>query len=100
RKDTGMPISELKVDGGAVENNLLMELQATISNTKIIRPKVIETTAYGAALAAAVGAGLIKFDHVDKLWKQDKTFSPKAEWKEYSGRKKALWTDAIKRLYF
>lgn len=57
KNDTGLAIKTLKVDGGASANALLMELQATISETTIIRPMVIETTAFGAAVAAAIGAG-------------------------------------------
>ncbi len=54
RKDAHLEIGELKVDGGATNNDLLLKIQASISNLKIIRPSILETTGYGAALAAAV----------------------------------------------
>lgn len=99
RKDTNLPISSLKVDGGAVENNLLMELQATFSQTQIIRPKVIETTAYGAALASAVGAGLVKIDDLNTVWKKEKEFSPVEDLSKYCLKKKTLWSSLIKKLF-
>jgi glycerol kinase len=99
KKDTGLPISTLKVDGGAVENNLLMELQATISETKIIRPKIIETTAFGAALAAAIGAGLATMDDLKNIWKMEKEFFPGKEISPYIASKKKLWNEIMTRFY-
>lgn len=99
KSDTGLNIPELKVDGGAVANNLLMEIQSTVSDIKIVRPKVIETTAYGAALAAAVGAGLIDLEKINSLWKVDKCFSPNGDEKDFYQRKKLNWKKTIERLY-
>ncbi len=99
KHDTGLAIDTLKVDGGAVENNLLMQLQASISETKIIKPKIIETTAYGAALAAAVGAELIEFDQLKSLWQKDKEFDQDDKFKEYTKNKKVLWKKTIQTLY-
>ena len=99
RKDTSLSISELKVDGGAVENNFLMELQATISQTKIVRPKIIETTAFGAALAAAIGIGLVKIDDLSSLWKKDREFLSQDNMVTYSENKRKLWTTTISKLF-
>lgn len=99
RKDTGLAISTLKVDGGAVENNLLMQLQASISETKIIKPKVIETTAFGAALAAAVGIGLTEIDQLKNFWQKDKEFSGDDALNAYTKEKKKLWNETLSRMY-
>jgi glycerol kinase len=99
RSDTGLPIKSLKVDGGAVENNLLMNLQASISNTKIIRPKVIETTAFGAALGAAIGAGLVQMNQLGDLWKVDSEFSGSSELNQYASEKRSLWSSTLKNIF-
>jgi glycerol kinase len=99
KKDTGLDIGSLKVDGGAVENNLLMEMQATISETKIIRPKIIETTAFGAALAAAIGAGIASMEDLKNIWKMEKEFLPNKELSPYITFKKALWCETMKKNY-
>lgn len=97
--DTGLEIKTLKVDGGASANALLMELQATISNAVIIRPQVIETTAYGAALASAVGSKTLKVSQIDETWKKDCEFKPKEEMKSYIANKKTLWSQSISRFF-
>jgi glycerol kinase len=99
RIDSGLEIKTLKVDGGAVSNNLLMETQATISSTQIIRPEVIETTAFGACLAAAIGAKLIDFDSISKLWKEDRVFNPIQKKVAHYEKKKVQWSETIKKLY-
>ncbi len=99
RKDTGLSIDTLKVDGGAVENNLLMQLQASISETKIIKPKVIETTAFGAALAAAIGAGLAEFDQLKNIWQKDREFGVEESLLQYTKEKKELWTKTLMKNY-
>jgi glycerol kinase len=99
RVDSGLEIKTLKVDGGAVSNDLLMEIQATISSTQIIRPKVIETTAFGACLAAAIGAKLIDFEKMNNLWKEDKIFHPSKEKVAHYKRKKDQWSETINKLY-
>ncbi|MFO0556683.1 MAG: glycerol kinase GlpK [Polyangiales bacterium] len=58
-KDAGAPVASMKVDGGASANDLLMDVQAALVRAKVVRPKVVETTALGAGLLAALGAGLI-----------------------------------------
>lgn len=99
REDTKLPINELKVDGGAAMNNLLMNFQATISKTQIIRPLVSETTSYGAALAAAVGAKSLSYSDIPDLWNSDSTFQVNPSEVEYFAKKSKLWTEMIKRLY-
>lgn len=98
-EDTGIEITSMRVDGGAVSNNLLMHIQATISQTEIIRPKIIETTAYGAALAAAVGNKSINFSEIKNHWSKDKSFDPKPSELQFYKRKKAQWDTVIKKLY-
>lgn len=97
QSDTGLKVEELRVDGGAVVNDFLMELQSNFSQTKIIRPKVIETTAFGAACAAAIGKGLHTKENIEKLWAEDKTFQPKLT--PYFEKKTSQWKNTIKRLY-
>ncbi len=97
RSDTGIALDSLHVDGGAVSNNLLLELQASFSKLTTVRPKVIETTAYGAALAALLGAKLASFKDIENLWEKDQAFFPIED--EYFLRKKALWRGFIKRHY-
>jgi glycerol kinase len=99
RADTGLAINTLKVDGGAVDNNLLMQLQASISETKIIKPKVIETTAFGAALAAAIGAGIAEFDQLKNIWKKDIEFNINDELVNYAKDKKILWNKILNSFY-
>jgi len=90
-KDLNTKIKSLNVDGGACSNDLLMEIQATISNLEIIKPKVIETTSYGAALAAGIGLDLINFDKISTLWKKETSFIAKDDWKEHYKEKSVTW---------
>lgn len=99
KKDTGLAINSLKVDGGAAANSLLMELQATISETTIIRPKVIETTAFGAAMAAAIGAGLTDFNKLTDTWKKDREFPIEENMVSYIKEKKKLWEKTITTMF-
>jgi len=76
-KDSGMKLSKLKVDGGMVYNNLLMQFQADTLNVPVIRPKVTETTALGAAYAAGLGVGFWSdLDELRKNWAEDHTWRP------------------------
>ena len=68
-RDAGIPLKELKVDGGASRNNLLMQFQADILGTKVIRPQVVETTAMGAAYLAGLAVGYWwSIDEIRKQW--------------------------------
>ncbi|MCR5519143.1 MAG: glycerol kinase GlpK [Bacteroidales bacterium] len=94
-KDAGVKLSELKVDGGASRNNLLMQFQADVLGASVIRPKVTETTAMGAAYLAGLAVGYwASADEIRRQWQVDKAFSPSG--KDVSGYK-AGWADAISR---
>ena len=76
--DSGVRLETLKVDGGAVVNNYLMQLQADVVGAKVVRPKVTETTALGGTYMAGIAVGFWKnLDELVKLWKVDKVFEPK-----------------------
>ena len=94
-KDSGVKLTALKVDGGMVFNELLMQFQADILNVPVIRPKVAETTALGAAYAAGLAVGFWKdYTELRHNWGRDKEWQPSmpAEKREhlYSGWKKAV----------
>jgi glycerol kinase len=75
--DTGIHIKELRVDGGATVNNQLMQFQSDILNTKVIRPRITETTALGAAYLAGLAIGYWPdMESIQKQWQVDCTFSP------------------------
>jgi len=70
-------ITELRVDGGAVVNNMLMQFQADITNVKVLRPKITETTALGVAYLAGLAVGYWKdVTEIEQQWQIDRTFSP------------------------
>ena len=97
QKDAGVTLKELKVDGGASRNNLLMQFQADILGTSVIRPTVTETTALGAAYLAGLAVGYWEsIDHIKSQWGVDTTFKPLAT-PERVEELKAGWADAIKR---
>lgn len=78
--DSGKKSKELRVDGGAVENNALMQFQADIFGSDVIRPKVLETTALGAAYLAGLAVGYWKsIDEIKKQWAVEKKFEPEME---------------------
>ena len=75
--DSGMEIKELRVDGGATANDLLMQFQSDLLNCKVIRPTVAETTALGAAYLAGLAVGFWKdINEIQQLWQADKEFIP------------------------
>lgn len=102
-EDSGVKLKALKVDGGMVANDLLMQFQADIVDVPVIRPVVSETTALGAAYAAGLAVGFWKdFDELKANWQQDKVWTPNLDdairQKEYAGWKKAVrrtfdWVD-------
>ena len=96
-KDSGDTLNELKVDGGAVVNDLWMQIQANISNLSIKRPKVIETTALGAAMAASIGAGIKTIDDLKDLWSEDKSFQPEDDLSYYQ-EKYTNWSSQISKM--
>lgn len=75
--DSGISIKELRVDGGATANNVLMQFQSDILQAPVIRPKTLETTALGAAYLAGLAVGYWKdHDEINKQWQQDRRFEP------------------------
>jgi glycerol kinase len=97
QKDLGKKLRILKVDGGACVNNLLMQFQSDILGVKLVRPKMIETTALGAAFLAGLAVGLWKDQkEIAQHWKEDKTFTPSMSKKEVSSHL-ARWKEAVKR---
>jgi glycerol kinase len=78
--DSGVPLTALKVDGGMVYNNLLMQFQADVLGVPVVRPKVAETTALGAAYAAGLAVGFWQnTDEMRANWGVDKTWEPSAD---------------------
>ncbi len=96
-RDLGRKLGELKVDGGAAANNLLLQLQADYLGRSIVRPKVIETTVAGACFLAGLGVGIWRdTDALAKVWRADQTFPSRMG---TSPRRKRLasWQQAINR---
>lgn len=98
QKDAGIELKELRVDGGAAANNLLMQFQADILDSDVIRPKVIETTALGAAYLAGLAVGFWKdLEEIKQQWKVDKHFEPARD-KKVTEELKEGWRDAVDRV--
>ena len=96
-KDMNAPLTELKVDGGASRNNLLMQFQANLLGINVVRPKITETTALGAAYLAGLAVGFWKdVDELRKQWQVERTFEPVKDSPEIEEAKKG-WADAIQR---
>jgi glycerol kinase len=75
--DAGIAIKELRVDGGATANNLLMQFQSDMLNTKVVRPTVVETTALGAAYLAGLAVGYwSSTDDIQQQWQMERIFTP------------------------
>ncbi|MDD7134311.1 MAG: glycerol kinase GlpK [Bacteroidales bacterium] len=96
-KDAGVPLGELKVDGGASRNNLLMQFQSDVLGTKVVRPLVTETTALGAAYLAGLAVGFWKsIDEVKRQWQAERIFTPTMAADLVALAKKG-WADAVDR---
>jgi glycerol kinase len=97
QKDSGETLKELRVDGGATANDLLMQFQADLLGVPVVRPKVLETTALGAAYLAGLTVDLWKSrDEIAAQWQAQKRFEPRME----AGRRQELmarWRDAVGR---
>jgi len=96
-RDAGQVVTQLKVDGGASRNRLLMQFQADISDKTVRRPSVNETTALGASYLAGLATGFWNdLTEIKKLWKEDAAFTPKMD----EARRTALkvgWSKAVGR---
>jgi glycerol kinase len=97
RTDSGIDLAELRVDGGAARNNLLMQMQADILRVPIVRPETVETTALGAAYLAGLAVGFWKDqDQVRKVWQVDRVFEPQQSADEAAWRR-SRWAEALNR---
>jgi glycerol kinase len=98
-KDSGVDLKELKVDGGMVGNELLMQFQADILGVDVVRPKVPETTALGAAYAAGLAVGFWKeIDDLRENWLEDKRWSPSMDEAEVE-KEYGFWKKAVTRTF-
>ena len=96
--DLKKPLIGLKVDGGASQNNLMIQFQADLLQSPITRPKMLETTALGAAFLAGLGAGIwSSTDEIAAVWKEDRTFTPSLSPQEAATRLKQ-WHDVVARV--
>lgn len=96
-KDSGKPTQELRVDGGATANNFLMQFQADLLGCEIKRPKIIETTAIGAAFLAGLAVGFWKNqEELQELWEADQSFKPNME-AEKRDQLIHFWHKAVER---
>jgi glycerol kinase len=94
--DSGLPIKEVRVDGGATVNNYLMQFQADILNTVVIRPQITETTALGAAYLSGLAVGFWKdVKEVEAYWQKEKAFESNMS-KEIRSNLQKGWSNAIR----
>jgi len=97
RKDSGLSMKELKIDGGAAGNDFLCRFQADLLGIDVVRPRIIESTALGAAYLAGLGVGYWKNEkEIKKFWRKDKVFKPKMSPKERNTLYKG-WLNAVER---
>ena len=97
RRDAGISLRSLKVDGGASRNNLMMQFQADILGTDVVRPVVTETTALGASYLAGLAVGFWgSIDELKAQWKAERVFTPSAS-AEIVSRAVEGWKEAISR---
>lgn len=97
KKDAGVDLKELKVDGGASRNNFLMQFQSDVLGVDVIRPKVTETTALGAAYLAGLAVGYWEsLDAVKQQWQVDSKFSPSISQNQRTSLTEG-WADAVGR---
>jgi glycerol kinase len=97
QKDAGITLSELRVDGGAAANDLLMQFQADVLGVPVVRPKVLETTALGAAYLAGLAVDYWNGDaDVVANWRVDRRFEPSMP-RERASEMRAAWEKAVER---
>ena len=95
--DSGIPIRELRVDGGAAENDLLLQFQADILGVPVVRPEVTETTALGAAYLAGLAVGFWGSpEEIDRQWQEERRFTPGMD-AQRAGELRAGWNRAVAR---
>ena len=97
KEDSGITLNELRVDGGASSNNLLMQFQADILRVPVVRPRIVETTALGAAYLGGLATGFWKDNaDVQQSWQIDRVFEPTISIDE-AGHRRNRWSEALKR---
>ena len=98
--DSGVKIQELRVDGGASVNNLLMQIQADVLGVSVVRPKMVETTVIGAAFLAGLAVGYWKnTTEIQKIWEKDRTFEPSSE-RQKAQKLLSQWDRAVQAVLF
>jgi glycerol kinase len=91
------PVQELRVDGGACVNNLLMQFQADLLGLDVVRPEVTETTALGAAYLAGLSSGVFaSTDELSALWRAERRFTPQ-RLPDFAAEQMALWEHAVRK---
>lgn len=96
--DAEAPLTELRVDGGAAANNLLLQVQADLLGVPVVRPKVLETTALGAAQLAGLATGVYSdIAELERCWQVDRIFSPAISRDEAESRRER-WRSAVTRV--
>jgi glycerol kinase len=97
-KDAKIKITEIRVDGGMINNNNFLQSLSNVTRVKIIKPENIETTSLGAAYLAGLNAGLIKnVNEIKKFWKKNKEVKPKIN-KKIMQKEIFIWKKTIKNL--
>ena len=97
QQDCGHPLSELRVDGGAARNDLLLQFQADLLGVPVLRPANTETTAFGAAALAGLGVGFWQSQaELAALWTLEKRFEPHMA-RDEAARRRARWSQAVER---
>ncbi|HUF26086.1 MAG TPA: glycerol kinase GlpK [Gemmatimonadaceae bacterium] len=97
RADSGLEVTELRVDGAASTNDLLMQTQADLAGARVVRAAVPETTALGAAYLAGLAAGLWGENDIDAQWRSDRVFEPRLDPAARRNRL-ARWREAVSRV--
>ena len=97
QQDAGRPLSELRVDGGAARNDLLLQFQADLLGVPVLRPANTETTAFGAAALAGLGVGFWQSqEELASLWMLERRFEPNMP-RDEAARRRARWSQAVER---
>jgi glycerol kinase len=97
KADAGIPLTELRVDGGAARNDLLMQFQADLLGVPVVRPRITETTALGAAYLAGLSVGFWRStDEVAAKWRADRRFEP-AMTRDAAAARMRQWSRAVER---
>ena len=97
QQDSAQPLTELRVDGGASENNLLMQFQADLLGVPVVRPTVTQTTAVGAAYLAGLGAGYWRsIEELGANWRVERRFEPQRS-RDWAAMRLAGWAQAVAR---